>query len=138
MRASVLRRFSLAALLLFAAAPLPRAEPPSPFKYEGMLAKPAPKAQAPEVRTPPVVWPRLDAGAVVCRTEADLLRRAAAMRGDPGGPADCRIIGAPTGIQIIARHGPGRTEVQFGKDTAWTDAWLPATPPRGATPAAAR
>ena len=42
--------------------------------------------------------------------------------------ADCRIIGQPTGIQILGRQGLGRTEVRLNTPdgaTGWTDAWLP-------------
>jgi len=141
MRASCLWRLWLTGTLLVAAAPMLQAEPPANLTFEGMIGKKPPKPTTPDVRAPPIVWPRLEAGAVVCRTEADLLRRAAAMRGEGNGPADCRVIGALTGIQIVARHGPGRTEVRLSghsNEPAWTDAWLPANPPPGATAASAR
>ena len=95
----------------------------------------APQA-IPDVPAPPRAWPRLDPGAVLCRTEDDLARRAAILRGDQGGPADCRPITMPTAIQIVHRAGPGRTEVQVSghTETGWTDAWLPPTPPPGTTP----
>jgi hypothetical protein len=88
----------------------------------------------PDAHAPPVPWPRLDPGAVLCRSEADLLRRAEAMRGEQAGPADCHVINVPAGIQIVQRSGPGRTEVKVSSsnETGWTDAWLPATPPPGA------
>ena len=97
----------------------------------GLLGtKKAPPPAAP--RAPPTVWPRLDPGAVLCRTEDDLDRHAANMAARASGgdtvSADCRIIGQPTGIQILSRQGLGRTEVKLNTPDAangWTDAWLP-------------
>ena len=135
MRASRLWQLILAAALLIGVAPTVQADPPSPINFQGLLAKKPPKAEAPPVKAPAIIWPRLDPGMVVCRTEADLLRRSAALRGDSEGPANCRPVTTPTGVTVVARHGPGRTEVQVAGDasgTAWTDAWLPATPPGGA------
>jgi hypothetical protein len=89
-------------------------------------------AQPPPLRPQPTVWPRLDPGAVLCRTEDDLDRHAANLTARVSGgatvPADCRIIGQPTGIQILSRQGLGRTEVKLNTPDAasgWTDAWLP-------------
>ena len=91
-------------------------------------APPAPRATA--------VWPRLDPGAVLCKTEDDLDRHAANMIARVSGgeqqTADCHAIDRPTGIQIVEREGPGRTEVKLaGADgeTGWTDVWLPDKPP---------
>ena len=98
----------------------------------GLVLK-KPKPGAPAVQAPPQAWPRLDPGAVLCRTEADLARLAANRSGGPGGgPADCRVVSQPTAIQIVHRTGPGQTEVQVtGRpgETGWTDAWLPSRPP---------
>jgi hypothetical protein len=77
------------------------------------------------------VWPRLDPGAVLCKSEADLRRLAASRRGEPGDPPNCQLIRAPTAIQIQQRAGPGRTQVSVtGQDgvQGWTDAWLPERP----------
>ena len=94
------------------------------------------QAPLPPVKPAPTVWPRLDPGAVLCRTSDDLERHALNMtaRVSGGGTqaADCRIIPQPTGIQIISRHGLGRTEVKInGADNSvgWTDAWLPEKAP---------
>jgi hypothetical protein len=95
-----------------------------------------PKPGPPDVKAKPLAWPRLDPGAVLCRSEADLARLSANRHGSPGGgPADCRIIAQPTAIQIVTRRGPGRTEVQVtgANDTGWTDAWLPSKAPASAT-----
>jgi hypothetical protein len=80
-------------------------------------------------------WPRLDPGAVFCKTEADLQRLAAFRRGEPGDRPNCQLIQTPTAIQIQRRAAPGRTQVsltdQKGVD-GWTDAWLPdRAPPYG-------
>jgi hypothetical protein len=95
-------------------------------------------APPPPVRAQPTVWPRLDPGAVLCRTEDDLDRHAANMTAQVSGgytqSADCRIIGLPIGIQILSRQGLGRTEVKLsgpGNVTGWTDAWLPDKAPAG-------
>jgi hypothetical protein len=92
----------------------------------------------PPSRAPPAVWPRLDPGAVLCSTEDDLERHAANMTARVSGgstqTADCRIIAQPTGIQILSRQGPGRTQVKLsvpGNATGWTDVWLPEKAPAG-------
>jgi len=131
---------SLTAAIFLAAPPPSRAEPPPVVNFGGMLAKQPQKHEAPDVAAPPAVWPRLDSGAIVCRTQADLQRHAAAMRGQPVGSADCHLINRATGIAIVAREGPGQTEVTITGtgETAWTDAWLPANPPPGTTTAASQ
>jgi hypothetical protein len=102
----------------------------------GLLEKKkAPPPPAPPA--PPSVWPRLDAGSVLCRTEDDLDRHAANMiarvNGGESQSADCRIIAQPVGIQIVSREGPGRTQVKLstGGDAGWTDVWLPTKAPPG-------
>lgn len=97
------------------------------------------KAPAPPLRAQPTVWPRLDPGAVLCRTEDDLDRHAANMTARVNGgdtqATDCRIIALPTGIQILSRPGLGRTQVKLSTpgdgSTGWTDAWLPDKAPQG-------
>ena len=99
-----------------------------------------PKPGPPDVHAKPPAWPRLDPGAVLCRSPDDLQRLAANRSGGPGGgPVSCRIISQPTPIQIVHRAGPGRTEVQVtptagakSAETGWTDAWLPDKPPASA------
>ena len=92
MRATRTRVLSLigALALLAAQTQHARSEQPLPMKppddsnisYQGTGAKQPPKPQAPEVKAPPVVWPRLDPGAVLCRSQEDLQRRAANLRGE--------------------------------------------------------
>jgi hypothetical protein len=78
------------------------------------------------------VWPRLDPGAVFCKTSADLQRLAASRRGEPGPRPNCQLIQSPIAIVIVKRAGPGLTEVALndaqGQD-GWTDAWLPERAP---------
>jgi hypothetical protein len=94
---------------------------------------PKPKfGSAPDVKAGRDVWPRLDRGAVLCKTEADLLRLAASRRGEQTEPPNCQVIRAATPIQIVRRVGPGRTEVSVTDDNpqdGWTDAWLPEKSP---------
>ena len=94
------------------------------------------KPQLPPPRAAPLVWPRLDPGAVFCRTQEDLSRHASNMTARISGgdteAADCRAIAQPTGIQILSREGPGRTQVKLSapsNEVGWTDAWLPSRPP---------
>lgn len=94
------------------------------------------KTAPPVARAPTALWPRLDPGAVVCKTEDDLDRHAANMIARVSGAqqqiADCHAIDRPTGIQIVEREGPGRTQVKLGGadgETGWTDVWLPDKPP---------
>jgi hypothetical protein len=99
----------------------------------GILPK-KPKPGLPEVKAQPLAWPRLDAGAVLCRSEADLLRLAERRRGEVvDGPVDCQILRAATPITIVQRKGPGRIEVQTADPKAggssWTDAYLPEKAP---------
>jgi hypothetical protein len=100
-----------------------------------------PRQGTPEVKAQPLAWPRLDAGAVLCRSEADLDRLAQRRSGETvDGPVECQIIHSPTGITIVQRKGPGRTEVKpsdsHPMESGWTDAWLPQKAPANATSAA--
>ena len=91
-----------------------------------------PKLDGPDVKAAPETWPRLDRGAALCRTEADLVRLAAARRGDTVDRPNCEIVRGPTAISIVRRAGPGRTLIavtdRSGQE-GWTDAWLPDKPP---------
>jgi hypothetical protein len=105
---------------------------------EGPQSSPQPKPSlSTDVKLP---WPRLDPGAVFCRTADDLVRHASAVQiRATGGPAsasarpDCRIVTAPTAIEIVSRAGMGQTEVRLRHkntkpgegETGWTDVWLP-------------
>jgi hypothetical protein len=94
-----------------------------------------PKFDRAPVASRPDVWPRLDPGAIFCKTEADLQRLAAFRRGEQVERPNCQLIHTPTAIAIVRRAGPGRTEVSLtdknGLD-GWTDVWLPErVPPIG-------
>lgn len=102
----------------------------------GFLLNNKKKSQLPPPRAAPMMWPRLDPGAVFCRTEDDLSRHASNMTARVSGgdteAADCRAIAQPTGIEILNREGPGRTQVKLGapsNEVGWTDAWLPSRAP---------
>ena len=106
----------------------------------GLLNK-KPKPGLPDVKAQPLAWPRLEAVAVLCRSEADLLRLADRRRGEPvDGPVDCQTLRAATPITIVQRKGLGRTEVQTADPKAggsgWTDAYLPQKAPVSAASAA--
>jgi len=102
-----------------------------------LIKKPPPGL--PDVKAQPLAWPRLDPGAVLCRSEADLDRLADRRRGEPvDEPIDCQIVRVPTAITILQRKGPGRAEVASSdsKAAGWTDAWLPERTPPPSRPAA--
>ncbi len=108
-----------------------------------------PPAPPPRDNTPPSLlvtrgdpWPRLDPGAVFCRSPEDLTRfnalRQARLSGQAPpaeGKIDCSVIQTATPITIVTREGPARTEVKLAKGdgkTGWTDMYLPTRAP--ATP----
>jgi hypothetical protein len=104
-----------------------------------MRSAPAPQNPTNFSRFAVAPWPRLDPGAILCSSrdgfEAHrdaLAQRAAGQQVSPLGSADCRVITATTPIDIVSRTAPGQTEVRIKGDTrtGWTDAWLPAQPPR--------
>jgi hypothetical protein len=108
------------------------------FDGGGMLVKKPKPSNLPDVRPQPLAWPRLDPGAVLCRSEDDLSRLARRRSGEAvDGPVDCQVIRAATAITIVQRKGPGQTEVQPSDSTepGWTDAWLPQKAPIAATSA---
>ena len=98
------------------------------------FAPPKPNYGTTDNQPRPDVWPRLDRGAVVCKTEADLNLLAASRRGEAVARPNCSIVRAPTAVKIVQRMGPGKTQVTVtdqGDQPGWTDAWLPdrAPPP---------
>jgi hypothetical protein len=105
--------------------------PPPPRPPPGRAPTTRPQ-QAP--RAPTEAWPRLDPGAMLCRSE-DALKAyqeavATASADAPAAlPADCSRVLQRMPISIVQRDGPSRVEVKSSSGTGWTDAWLPATPP---------
>jgi hypothetical protein len=105
----------------------------------GALMPKKPKPGLPDVKAQPLAWPRLDPGAVLCRTEADLDKLAARRSGEAvSGSIDCQIVRAAMAISIVQRKGPGKAEVTISDPKAnaasgWTDAWLPEKAPSGVT-----
>jgi hypothetical protein len=83
----------------------------------------------------PEPWPRLDPGAMLCRSEDALKQYQEAMEAGTGPaplPADCTRVQQPMAISIVQRDGPSRAEVKSTSAPGtggWTDAWLPDRPP---------
>lgn len=109
--------------------PSGRLRPQPPHSSGNAVPREAP-ADIPVVQE---AWPRLDPGAIFCRSQADLDQHLAAVaEGLSGGsaaakPSGCTLVQKRTPIQVIDRNGPGRTEVRVtaGGETGWTDAFLP-------------
>jgi hypothetical protein len=94
----------------------------------------APAHHQPSITIRPEPWPRLDPGAVLCRSADDLLHRSALIRaqldGGPPAPAStsaCPLVRAPTPVEVVERHGLGQTLVRVKADGSlgWTDVYLP-------------
>lgn len=101
----------------------------SPGVSKGQTLPSAAPSPVASVRDP---WPRLDVGAVLCKTRDDLVRYQKRMTAGAGPAPDCRIIATRTGVQILARDDPSHTRVALTdapQQTGWTDVWLPATQP---------
>ena len=95
--------------------------------------------QSPAPTTPflPEIWPRLEEGALICKSRDDLVRYQTQIANGssattPGQAPDCHTIRKQTGIQILAHDGPSRTQIvttDESKETWWTNSYLPSTPP---------
>ena len=87
-----------------------------------------PAQDAPQLKRDPAQ--RLDAGAVVCRTEADLLQHQAVILarlngGNAEEAASCRLVRAMTAVAVVERHGLASTEIRLPgspEQVGWTDA----------------
>jgi hypothetical protein len=97
------------------------------------------KSQTPTpVPAVPEIWPRLEVGALICKSRDDLVRYQTQIA-DSGGaaptagqPSECHTVSKQTGIQILDRDGPSRTQIvttDEAKETGWTNSYLPSTPP---------
>jgi hypothetical protein len=86
----------------------------------------------------PIVEPRqrLDPGALLCHTEAQLKQHQAAvlarLQGRPAQePSGCHLVGSTTRVGIVLRDGQAVTEVQMAgeaAETGWTDAMIRDSP----------
>jgi hypothetical protein len=86
--------------------------------------------EMPELK--PVVEPRqrLDAGALLCQTEAELKQHQAAIMARLAGrtapePSGCHIVGETIAVAVVTHDGQAVTQVQMAGDTpmtGWTDA----------------
>ncbi len=95
--------------------------------------------QSPAPTTPslPEIWPRLEDGALLCKSRDDLVRYQTqiangASATTAGQPPDCHNIRKQTGIQILGHDGPSRTQIvttDESKETGWTNSYLPSAPP---------
>jgi hypothetical protein len=95
--------------------------------------------QSPPPTTPflPEIWPRLEEGALICKSRDDLVRYQTQIANSssattPAQEPDCHTIRKQTGIQILAHDGPSRTQIvtmDESKETWWTNSHLPSTPP---------
>lgn len=83
------------------------------------------------------MWPRLDAGAVLCTSRDELTARARLLAAaEPGAaqmPPGCRLIRRIVGVTVVDRAPPAATEVKLrdSGEVGWTDAYLPEKPPGG-------
>lgn len=127
----------LAATAAAAQTPDNPAAPPSQQQHQRGQSRRQPKAASmPEVKVAPQPWPRLDPGAVICRTADDLRQHFVTVAARLDGlraaePAGCRWIQVPTPVDVLAREGQGRTRVRnpaSPDETGWTDAFLPDKP----------
>jgi hypothetical protein len=95
---------------------------------------PTPTPTIPNVPEP---WPRLEGGALLCKSRDGLVKYQTDIGKGTGVIAaqldtDCHSIRKQTGIQILDRDGPSRTQVvttDDAKETGWTNTYLPDTPP---------
>jgi len=96
-------------------------------------------AAPPMIHSAPEPWPRLDPGAVFCKSADDLQQRAMAINAALDGQdravmtPGCTMLQARTPVDVLDRSTLGRTQVRVRTtgETGWTDVWLPARPPGG-------
>jgi hypothetical protein len=76
---------------------------------------------------------RLDVGALICATEAELRQHQAAIMARIAGgyapePAGCRVVEQMVAVSVVDRRGPARTEVRVhgqAGEVGWTDVRIP-------------
>ncbi len=94
----------------------------------GQKKQAAPKL--PPIALKPDPRQRLDAGALLCGTEAQLEQHEAAVAARLDGrealePAGCHFVRSLTPVDVVDRHGQARTQVRLAGQTeqlGWTDA----------------
>ena len=74
------------------------------------------KSPAPTTPFLPEIWPRLEEGALICKSRDDLVRYQTQIANGssattPGQAPDCHTIRKQTGIQILAHDGLSRTQI---------------------------
>jgi hypothetical protein len=109
---------------------------PAPRSFNPRDADEKPNVPPPIPSLPPsrgIAGPRLEAGAVLCRTQEDLQHRAEVGQRisdgvpDAGEPlAGCRILSQARGVEILTRVGLASSQVRLkpSGEVGWTDAYL--------------
>jgi hypothetical protein len=133
------RRLALALLLLFGAIASAHAQIGGGHGRRQQNQQQTPQQSPAPTETPavPEIWPRLENGALICKSRDDLVRyqtqiASGASDAAAGQAPDCHTIRKRTGIQILAHDGPSRTQIvttDESKETGWTNSYLPSTPP---------
>lgn len=85
----------------------------------------------------PEPWPRLESGALLCKSRDGLVAYQKQVATGASivaaqQAAGCRTIRQQTAIQILDRDGPSRTQIvtsDDAKETGWTNTYLPDQPP---------
>lgn len=141
------RGLALTLLLLVGAAPAAEAQYGGsrysrPQQQPTATPQPAPQpmVKPKEPEAVPEPWPRLEAGALFCKSRDDLVKYQTKIADGANAATaeqslDCHKLRKQTGIQILDHDGPSRTQVvttEKSKETGWTNTYLPATPPQSA------
>jgi hypothetical protein len=137
----------LVLLLLLGAAPAVEAQAIGGDRYSRpQQPQPRDEPQPPPIPNPkeheavPEPWPRLEVGALLCKSRDDLVKYQTKIADGANAATaeqslDCHKLRKQTGIQILDHDGPSRTQVvttDKAKETGWTNTYLPATPPQSA------
>ena len=132
------RRLAMALLLLFGAIASAHAQIPGHAHSQKNQQQTPQQTPTPmDMPNVPEIWPRLENGALICKSRDDLVRYQTQIANGTtatiAGPApDCHTVRKRTGIQILDHDGPSRTQIvttDETKETGWTNSYLPSTPP---------
>jgi hypothetical protein len=132
------RRLAIALLLLFGVIASARAQIPGHTHSQKNQQQTPQQTPTPmDMPNVPEIWPRLENGALICKSRDDLVKyQTQTVNGASGATVgqapDCHTIRKQTGIQILARDGPSRTQIvttDESKESGWTNSYLPSTPP---------